>query len=731
MEKYRFVIIHTSFCLTMLMIFVSSSAQTQVPSFSLPKPPASPRILVIDDYFGMKVTDHYLWMENIQDSAVMKWFETQDAYAENIFNRISGRDELLAEYNSMESLQSSQVWNVRKDGDIYLYLKRDIKENNTCLLKRKGEDGDDEVVIDLKKMFPGKKMQLAMFEYSPVSKYIVLYVGEGDHEGATLYFYDLAKGSFFSEQIKYSFGGYPNKARFSRDGKGFFYSSALVVDNKLTLINTKAMYHRIGDSVAMDKLLVPQEGYPNLFPGIDSSYWHIVSVDPGFNYLILNCSKSNPAFNFVAPYGELEKDHINWVMLNGPADKLGLPIIRNGFAYFLSKAVPNQQLVRCRLDELKNFSFETVIPEGSYKLDNLSATKDFLLLRYTNGITTWFKQYNTLTGKLEDAEINEQGILYPEQISETGNEIRLTLTSWNQPGTPYLYSASSKKLLRSSINNRVDYNGLNDIIVKEVELPGHDGVMIPLSIIHHKNTRLDGSAVCMLEGYGAYGAVLGPWFSTDILIYCKRGIVFAIAHVRGGGEKGESWRLGGFKATKPNTWKDFISCAEWLIKNKYTNSGKLIATGGSAGGITVGRAITEKPALFAVVMNRVGVTNTLRYESSQGGAGNSAEFGTNKDSLESRYLYEMDAVYHVQDNVRYPAVLSTAGMTDGRVPAWQAGKFTAVLQNATSGNKPVLLQVYFKGGHFGETGENQKKNAVNEMAFVLWQAGHPDFKLKE
>jgi prolyl oligopeptidase len=620
---------------------------------------------------------------------------------------------------------------VRKDGDIYLYLKRNIKENNTCLLRRKGENGEDEVVIDLKKMFPGKKMQLGMFECSPVSKYIVLYVLEGDHEAATLYFYDLAKGSFFSEQIRYSSGGYPNKTRFSRDGKGFFYLTALLVNNKLSVIGAGAMYHRIGESLPMDKVLMSREKYPSLFPGIDSSYWHQVSVDPNFNYLILHSSKSSLRYDFIAPYSELEKDHINWVMLTKPSDKLGLPIIRDGVAYFLSKTVPNQQLVKCRLGQLKNFSFETVIPEESNKLDNLSATKDFLLLRYTNGITTWFKQYNTLTGKLEDAAISEQGILYPEQISETGNEIRLTLTSWKQPGTPYLYSASSKKLLRSSINNRVDYNGLDDIIVKEVELPGHDGVMIPLSIIYHKNTKLDGSAVCMLEGYGSYGAVWGPWFSTDILIYCKRGIVFAIAHVRGGGEKGESWRLGGFKATKPNTWKDFISCAEWLIKNKYTSSGKLIATGGSAGGITVGRAITEKPELFAVAMNRVGVTNTLRYEFSQGGAGNSAEFGTNKDSLESRYLYEMDAVYHVQDKVEYPAVLSTAGMTDGRVPAWQAGKFTAALQHATSSSKPVLLQIYFQGGHFGESGETKNKNAANEMAFALWQAGHPDFNLKK
>ena len=491
------------------------------------------------------------------------------------------------------------------------------------------------------------------------------------------------------------------------------------------------MYHRIGDLLEMDKILVSREKYPNLFPGIDSTYWHDVSVDPGFNYLILHSSKSSLAYDFVAPYSELEKDRINWVMLTGPADKLGQPIIRNGFAYFLSKAVPNQQLVKCSLKDLNHISFETIVAEDSFKFDNLSATKDFLLLRYTNGITNWLKQYDIKSGKIEITAIREPGIFLPQRISEQGNEISLMHSYWNRPTTSYLYNPASGSFVKSIINDKNQYDGVDDIIVKETEIPGHDGAMIPLSIIYHKNTKLDGTAICLLGGYGAYGSVSNPWFSPERLIYCKRGVVFAVAHVRGGGAKGEPWRLAGFKATKPNTWKDFISCAEWLTKNKYCSSNSLIGEGTSAGGITVGRAITEKPELFGVTMNRVGVTNTLRYEFSQGGAGNSAEFGTIKDSLESRYLYEMDAVYHVKDNVRYPAVLSTAGMTDGRVPAWQAGKFTAALQHATSSGKPVVMQVYFQGGHFGESGETRNKSAANEMAFALWQAGHKDFQLKK
>jgi len=705
----------------LLVLLFLSSVQT------IAQPPATPRIPVTDNYFGMRVTDHYRWMENLQDSTVMKWFEAQDAYAENVFDGITGRDELLAEYNALDSAAKDRRWNVRKDGDVYLFLKWNIKGDSTQLVKRKGDNGQDEVVIDFKKMFPGKKMDPGLFEYSPETKYIVFYVFEGDHEAATLYFYNLSQRKFFPEQIRYSFGGYPNKTKFSHDGKGFFYWTVSVVNNKRDHNNSKALYHRIGTSSEKDKVLMSMEKYPDLYPGIDSSHWHEVSADPGFNYLILQSAE----YIFIAPYSELASDRINWKVLKRPDDKLGQLIIRSGTAYFLAKNVPNQQLVKCNLSDLKKISFETVVPEGKHKFDNLSATKDYLLLRYTNGVTSWFKQYNTNTGKLVDASIQGQGIYLPTRISENDNEIRLDRIYWNQPGSAYHYNTETGKFIKSDINDLTDYAGIDDLRVKETEVPGHDGVMIPLSIIYHKNTILDGQAVCVLYAYGSYGTVNNPWFYSDRLIYCKRGVVFAVAQVRGGGAKGETWRLGGFKATKPNTWKDFISCAEWLIKNKYTSSNHLIAEGGSAGGITVGRAITERSDLFAVAINRVGVTNTLRYGFTPGGAANSGEFGSVKDSMECRYLYEMDAVYHVEDRIKYPAVLNTAGMADGRVEASQPGKFAAALQHASSSNKPVLLQVYFKGGHFGETGKTKNVNAANEMAFALWQAGHKDFQLKK
>ena len=188
------------------------------------------------------------------------------------------------------------------------------------------------------------------------------------------------------------------------------------------------------------------------------------------------------------------------------------------------------------------------------------------------------------------------------------------------------------------------------------------------------------------------------------------GVVLGYCHPRGGGEKGEDWYKAGYKATKPNTWKDFIACAEYLTKNGYTSPGKLAGTGTSAGGILISRAITERPDLFAAAVCNVGCANAMRREFTPNGPVNIPEFGTVKDPVEVKGLSEMDGVLHVQPGVKYPAVLGVAGWNDPRVVPWQPGKFVAALQAATTSGRPVLMKVNYDNGHFTEekTGDVQE-----------------------
>jgi prolyl oligopeptidase len=267
-----------------------------------------------------------------------------------------------------------------------------------------------------------------------------------------------------------------------------------------------------------------------------------------------------------------------------------------------------------------------------------------------------------------------------------------------------------------------------------VKAKSYDGTPVPLSIVYRRGIKLDGSNPAWLNGYGAYGSSSSPYFDPiDLAWFENGGGVYATCHVRGGGEYGEGWHLAGKIATKPNTWKDFIACAQYLIDNKYTTPAHLAGEGGSAGGILIGRTITERPDLLAAAIDVVGMSDTLRSETTQNGETNIPEFGSTKTEEGFKALYAMSSYDHVEDKTPYPAVLLETGMNDPRVAPWEMGKMAARLEAATSSGKPVLLRVDFAGGHgsMGGTKQQVYEKLADEMSFLLWQLGVPDFQPRQ
>jgi prolyl oligopeptidase len=234
----------------------------------------------------------------------------------------------------------------------------------------------------------------------------------------------------------------------------------------------------------------------------------------------------------------------------------------------------------------------------------------------------------------------------------------------------------------------------------------------------------------LLNGYGAYGTSLDAYYDPVNLAWLERGGVLAFAHVRGGGEFGDDWHKAGQKLTKPNTWHDFVACAEYLIEKKYTSPAHLAGEGESAGGILIGRSITERPDLFAAALIEVGFTDALRGELEQDGPGEIPEWGTVKNPEGFRGLYEMSAYAHVKNGVRYPAVMLTTGRNDPRVAPWESDKMTARLQAATTSGKPILLRVDYEAGHgIGSTKTQQEQEMADEWSFLFWQFGDPLFQM--
>ena len=244
-----------------------------------------------------------------------------------------------------------------------------------------------------------------------------------------------------------------------------------------------------------------------------------------------------------------------------------------------------------------------------------------------------------------------------------------------------------------------------------------DGVEVPLSFVTAKDARHPRPVLLM--AYGSYGISEFPAFGTRTMATLPNGIDYAVCHVRGGGELGEAWRLGGKDANKPNTWRDLIACGEELISRGYARKDMLFIIGGSAGGITMGRAMEERPDLFAGVFDLVPAANMTRSEFSVSGPANIPEFGTIKEKQGFQNLLAMDAVQHVKPGANYPPIMISTGLNDPRVSSWAPAKFAATLRTARP-TEPVLLRVDEKAGHgIGSTKTQNDELYADVIAFVL------------
>jgi prolyl oligopeptidase len=235
-------------------------------------------------------------------------------------------------------------------------------------------------------------------------------------------------------------------------------------------------------------------------------------------------------------------------------------------------------------------------------------------------------------------------------------------------------------------------------------------------------------------GYGSYSIAMQPRFLAGQLALLEDGGVYAVCHVRGGGEFGEEWHRAGYKATKPNSWRDLIDCAQWLQARGYGSPATTAIEGASAGGIAVGMALVERPDLFRVAFSEVGDSNALRAEYETDGDANALEYGSAKTPEGFRALLAMDALSHVKDGAAYPAALFTTGLNDPRVAPWQPGKMVARLQKATSGaaggnGRPVLLLVDTDAGHGqGSTKLQRDRQLADQLAFLYWQTGKAGYQ---
>ena len=435
---------------------------------------------------------------------------------------------------------------------------------------------------------------------------------------------------------------------------------------------------------------------------------------------------------YIAPKSALANPAtIPWKLVVRPEDKVTNAILHGSTVYALTaKDAPRYKIVKFDLVNGSLAKATDVIPAGARVIDSIADASDALyVLSREDGL-------GRITRVGYDGTTREIPLPLNGSISGLAAEydrpgFLAQLTGWTAAPLWYTYDANTNALVDTKLDppSPVDFSG---IVAEEVKVPAADGTAIPLSIVHRRDLKLDGSNPTLLYAYGSYGISSPPGFSASRMAWFEHGGISAVAHVRGGGEYGEEWHLAGKDANKTKTVSDFVDCAKWMIAKGYTSPAKLGARGGSAGGITMGGAITTAPQLFAAVLDEIPVSDQLRIENTPNGGPNVPEFGSVKTEAGFKNLYATSAVQHVVKGGKYPAVMLTTGINDPRVDPWQAAKMAATLQNATTSGKPILLRVDYEGGHGGIGGGRSQAVALSadEYAFLLWQFGDPSFQPK-
>ena len=681
-----------------------------------------------DTYFGKTYKDPYRWLEDLKSPEVEAWFKAQAELTDGILAKIPGRDALAKEWMELDKLTPARYSSIAYENGRVFYKKTLGGENVGKLYFRQGWNGTEKLLFDASTYKAGVTTTIESALPSLDGRYVAMGFSANGAEFSEIRILDVDKGSLLPESTYPSYGPYG----WTPDSKSLFYDAGKVTDIKSLDIelNRKTKLHTLGTDFAADRDVFSNEVNPGL--GIASKEFPSAQIDETYPDIVLGTVNTvqNELRGFYAPAGEVKAGgKINWKVLCTLSDNLvrGVAFHKGSVYAVTHTGAPRYKLVRTSLDHPDWAHAETVLAEAKDSIQSLALTKDFLFVVYSNGILGRVVKYAFANGKTSEVKLPGAGTVDVTCPDWRANRCLVYLTSWTRPTTIYDLDAQRDTLAKSLFNTDVVYPGFDALVTEEVEVPGHDGTMVPLSLVYRKGIPLDGSNSCILNGYGAYGISATPHFDFTKSLALK-GVVLAYSHPRGGSEKGEAWYKAGYKTTKPNTWKDFISCAEYLVKKGYTSPGHLAGTGTSAGGILISRAITSRPDLFGAAVCNVGDANAMRAEFSPNGPINTPEFGTVKDPVECAALYEMDGVQHVQAGVKYPAVLCVGGWNDPRVVPWEPGKFAAALQNATSSGKPVLMKVNYDNGHFTEDKTVTFRNFAGQAAFLLWQTGHKDFQ---
>ncbi len=720
-----------------MLLAMSSNAQTSAYRFAgVDVPPPLPIQNVQDVHWGTKVDDPYRFLEQVKDPGVVTWMRGQADAADAILNRLPGRQSIFNTLKEKDAVGGTVVSSIyRTAGNRWFYLMRPQGQSQAKLVWRDGVRGEEKLLVDpeLISKEKGKPHAVQSFYPSPDGKLLAYGMHSSGSEIGNLYVIDVATGKEVLPPIdRIRFAG----VSWRENGSGLFFSR--LRPGYETMKSTERFadtgrYYLDLKQPNPDHLIFNASMYPQL--KLPSFATGGIAEVPGSDLaaMVVYFGVDRRLAMYVAKMDDVLSGKAQWREVFKQSDDVREVDIGHGHVYVRSALnAPRFKVLKLKVPELNLSQAETLVPETQGVLRSISVAKDALYVTRREGVNTALLR---IPANMSAGSNDVQKLTLPLEgnVNVIGSpdhsELVVAISSWTQALRRYVYAPSTGQFERLLLAPPVEPVQKVDIVAREVMVPSHDGVKVPVSIIMRADAVLNGQNPTILYGYGAYGTTEEPGRSTGVITWVERGGIYAFAHVRGGGALGSQWHMAGHKTTKYNTWKDGIAAAEWLIANGYTSSSKLGIYGGSAGGVFVGRAITERPDLFAAAVPSVPVLDMVRSEQRANGVANIPEYGSVKVEAEFHALLRNSAYHAVKDGVRYPATMLMHGVNDSRVDVWQSLKFASRIADAQKGQQAVLLRLDYQAGHGSGSGADQAMQRTADLqSFMLWQMGEAGFQ---
>ena len=707
MKLYKSLLL-ISLLIVSTIAITKTMAQDGNSSMMLQPPPTEkkPKITEIN---GDKLVDNYFWLREKTNPAVIAHLEAENAYAAAVMKPTEPLQEKL--YNEILShIKQTDVNVPYRWGDSFYYTRTVEGKQYPIYCRKHGQlDSPEEILLDLNELARNQKfMSVGSFVPSDDGNLLAFSTDNTGYRQFTLQIKNLKTGELLPEKIERV-----DDVSWATDNRTLFY----VTEDPVSKRNDKFFRHVLGS----DKYELIYEEKDELFDiGTERTRDKAVIMLGAF-------SKTSTEFRYIPA----DNPNAEWKTIIARQLDHEYDVEHRGDLFYIrtNKGAKNFRVVTAPVSDPaeKNWK-EFVAHRPAVKIDGVDLFADQAVLsEWENGL----QQIEIVDFKTN----TRHRVGFPEPVYAAGlsnnrvfntSVLRYSYQSLTTPNSIFDYDMNTRKAT----------------LLKQTEVPGGfdkakykservfatapDGTKIPMSVVYGRNVKLDGSAPMLLYGYGSYGISIPPSFSASRLALLDRGVIYVIAHIRGGGELGEPWRDAGRMMNKINTFTDFIACAEHMTKQKYTSSDRLVIQGGSAGGLLMGAVTNMRPDLFKAVVAQVpfvDVLNTMLDASLPLTTSEYIEWGNPNEKAAYDYMKK----YSPYDNVKktnYPAMLVKVSLNDSQVPYWEGSKFVAKIRELKTDRNPLILKVNMGAGHGGASG---RYDAIHETAFdyafMLWQMG--------